>query len=261
MITPWQKEWESLTKKEQAYLRRGAQRKASALGYVLAGKVPPKLQSTLNTAFSKAFRLIFEKGTVMIEKTYKRDEAERQFKVNCYAIELKEDRKGLRQFAKQAGWAGQGNLLLSGLEGIGLGVLGIGLPDIPLFTAMLLKSVYEIALHYGCGYDSPEEKHFILQLIQTSLSYGDELVAGNLSLNAQIETGPLPEASQDAQLERTAAALSMELLCMKFLQGIPLLGAVGGLYNPICLQKVQSYARLKYARRFLYGRRPNAATL
>lgn len=39
--------------------------------------------------------------------------------------------------------------MISGVEGVGLGLLGIGLPDIPLFTAVILKSVYEIALSYG----------------------------------------------------------------------------------------------------------------
>lgn len=251
-MNAWQKEWDSLAKKEKAYLAQGEEKKTSALNKMLAGKVPPKLQETLNIAFAKAFRLVFENGAKIIEKTYKRGDAERLFKVNRYAVELKEDRKGLRQFSKQANRAGQKNLLLTGIEGIGLGVLGIGLPDIPIFVGMLLKSIYEIALRYGYGYELAEEKCFILRLIQTALFYGSELTAGDDALNDYIEAmGLPPEYSQAAQINSTAAALSAVLLYTKFLQGIPLLGAVGGAYDAVYLKKVQKYAKLKYRRRFL----------
>ena len=38
-----------------------------------------------------------------------------------------------------------------------MGVLGIGLPDIPVFTGMILKNIYETALQYGYSYESREE--------------------------------------------------------------------------------------------------------
>ncbi|MEG1902302.1 MAG: EcsC family protein [Clostridium sp.] len=257
--SPWEKEWNRLVKQENAYLKQGTAKKDSALNRLLAEKVPPKLQETLNAAFAKAFRLVFDKGTDLIEKTYKREDAERQFKIRNYAVELKEDRKGLRQFSRQANRTGQKNLLLSGIEGVGLGALGIGLPDIPLFVGMLLKSIYEIALHFGYTYESPEERYFILEMIQTALSYGDDLNVGNQRINDFIENGRLPEEyRQERRIEETAAVLSNELLYMKFLQGIPLLGAVGGMYDAIYLQKVQKYAKLKYHRRFLYDRKDRA---
>lgn len=256
MTNSWQKEWNSLSKKEKAYLSKGAEKKASAFNKMLEEKVPQKLQGTLNLAFAKAFGLVFEKGTEIIEKTYRREDTERLFKVNSYALRLREDKKGLRQFSKQAGKAGQKNLLLAGIEGIGLGTLGIALPDIPLFVGMLLKSAYETALHYGYGYEAAEEKYFILRLIQTALSYGEELAEGDTAVNGFIKNAQLPQGySLKAQVERAAAALSGELLYMKFLQGIPVLGAVGGLCDVFCLQKVQRYARLKYTKRCLYDRK------
>lgn len=252
MVTAWQKEWNRLIKREHAYLNRGAVKKTSALNKLLAEKVPPKLQDTLNLAFSKAFRLIFEKGTGVIEKTYPREDAQRQFKVNHFAVELKENRKGLREFSKQANKAGRKNLLLSGVEGIGLGVLGIGLPDVAIFTGVLLKSIYETALHYGYSYENTEEKYFILQLIQTALSSGEELIIQNQTVNEFIENKQLPfDYVQDGAIENTAAVLSTELLYIKFLQGIPLIGVVGGAYNPLYLKKIQKYVALKYERWFL----------
>lgn len=253
MASPWQKEWNGLIKKEAAYLKRCAEKKSAPMNSILEEKIPPKLQDTLNTAFAKAFRLVFEKGTKIIEKTYPREDVQRQFKVSRYAVGLKEDRKGLRQFSKQASKAGRRNLVLSGIEGIGLGALGIGLPDIAVFTGMLLKNIYEIALHYGYNYEQLEEKYFILQLIETALSHGEALTAGNQTINEFIQNKQLPPGyAQDAQIAHTAAALSTELLYMKFLQGIPVLGIIGGAYNPITLQRVQKYAKLKYQRRFLH---------
>lgn len=187
--SPWKKEWNRLVKQENAYLKQGTAKKDSALNRLLAEKVPPKLQETLNAAFAKVFRLVFDKGTDLIEKTYKREDAERQFKIRNYAVGLKEDRKGLRQFSRQANRTGQKNLLLSGIEGVGL---------------------------------------------------------GNQRINDFIEHGRLPAAyRQESRIEETAAILSNELLYMKFLQGIPLLGAVGGMYDAIYLQKVQNYASQK----------------
>lgn len=43
--------------------------KDSILNQKLAEKVPEKLQSTLDAAFAKAFTLVFENGTGIIEKT------------------------------------------------------------------------------------------------------------------------------------------------------------------------------------------------
>ena len=45
--------------------------------------------------------------------------------------------------------------------------------------------------------------------------------------------------------------MSKELLYMKFLQGIPVVGAVGGAYDVVYLKQITEYANLKYERRFL----------
>lgn len=49
--------------------------------------------------------------------------------------------------------------------------------------------------------------------------------------------------------------MSKELLYMKFLQGIPVVGAVGGVYDVIYMKQIVKYAELKYRRRFLLGRK------
>lgn len=256
MNSPLQKEWESLLRREGFYLRKSGEKSPSKLEQLLAQKVPPKLQEALDSGFSAAFTLIFERGTGVLEQTYSREEAKQDYARNSHIAKERGDRRSLGRFTKAAERAGQKNLLLTGLEGVGLGVLGIGLPDIPLFTGMLLKCVYETALHYGFDYESTEEKYLVLQIIETALSHGEALLEGNQAINHFIETGQLPAGySQAAQIKKTAAALSTELLYMKFLQGLPLVGAVGGLYNPVYLHWVQQYATLKYTRRFLHDRR------
>jgi len=42
---------------------------------------------------------------------------------------------------------------------------------------------------------------------------------------------------------------------MKFLQGVPVVGAVGGAYDVIYLKQITDYASLKYKRRFLTKKR------
>lgn len=129
--SPFEKEWEALVKREGKFLRNRAEKKESFLNQKLAEKVPEKLQVTLDSAFAKAFTLIFEKGTGIIEKTYRREE----------------------------------------------------------------------------------------------------------------------------QIQKAARALSKELLYMKFLQGIPLVGVVGGAYDVAYMKQIGEYAKMKYQKRFLMDKK------
>ena len=247
-----EKEWKRLLKQERLFLYHGAVKKETKLNQILADKVPPKLQTTLDAAFSKAFETVFEKGTGVIEKTYNKEEIAHRFKVNTYSADLAENRKTLRQFSKESANRSRKNVLLTGLEGVGLGALGIGIPDIPVFVGVMLKGIYEIALNFGYGYESREEKYFILKLIETALSHGSQLNGGNTAVNEYIVTGEIPESyDQTRQIRTTAETMSTELLYLKFLQGIPLVGVVGGASNSVYLQKVLKYAKLKYHQRFL----------
>ena len=247
------KEWEALKKKEKKFLDSRKEKKESALNRLLAEKVPDQLQSKLDAAFEKAFSLIFLKGTGMIEKTYSREKMERTYQVNHYLAGLEENSRNIKAFSKSADAAGGRNLLLSGAEGIGLGILGIGLPDIPLFSGLILKNLYELALSYGFSYDTEEERYWILRLIRGALSYGEDSVQRSREADLFIKEESLPEDYDRAEeIRRTAACLSGELLYMKFLQGIPLAGAVGGAYDVIYLNRIQRYAGIKYKKRFLY---------
>ena len=256
--TALDKEWIRLQKREQRLLQSRMDKKERALDALLAQKVPARLQETLNAAFLRAFMLVFEKGTGIIEKTYRKERLARACVEDRDAVKSRQTKKTLRAPAKKAARTGRGNMLFSGAAGIGLGVLGVGLPDIPLFTAQLLRNLYEIALHYGYGYESGRERVFILLLICGGLADGGALCGVNARIDRMIEGGAETMDLGDA-LKGASEALSRELLCMKFLQGIPVVGAVGGAYDMVCMKRVNTYAAIKYQRRHLYDLRAKDA--
>ena len=57
------------------------------------------------------------------------------------------------------------------------------------------------------------------------------------------------------QTARTSSMLSKELLYMKFLQGIPVAGIIGGAYDVVYMKQISEYADLKYHKRFLLGKK------
>ena len=250
-ITPLELEWGKVTNQELAYLQKRAEKTDSKLNQMLEKKIPAGLQNTLDKAFFKAFQMVFEKGTGVIEKTYNKEEMKKAYQINEYAAKVRGNKKSLKVFSGKAKGAGAGNLLMSGAAGVGLGILGIGLPDIALFTGLMLKGIYEIALNYGFDYEDEEEKKFILLLIRGALSYGNELKSINEELNFYMDYGAYAKVrSVDGSIQAAAGCLSKELLYMKFLQGIPVVGAVGGAYDAIYMKQVMEYAELKYRRRF-----------
>lgn len=254
----WEKDWEDLKKREDKFTEKRQQGPTSVLIEKLDRFIPKKLSDTLDVAFSKGFALIFEKGTGVIEKTYNKEQKQIDYKVDAYATEIKADKKSVRRFTKRAKATKAANLMVSSLEGIGLGLVGAGIPDIPLFVAVVLKSVYEVALSYGYEYESDGEKTFILKVIEVAMYDGEEFISANKALNDLIDqivedgdTLEHYEIDKEVQVEKTAKALSKEMLYTKFLQGQMIIGVAGGIFNPIYINRISDFAVLKYRRRFL----------
>lgn len=253
-ISHSEKELKNLIESEKRFVNHRKNKKESSINRLLADKVPKRLSENINLAFSKAFELIFDKGTSIIELTYKKDEIEKDFQVDLYSARIRGTRKSLRKLSNKADFAGGVNLAVSGVSGIGMGLLGMGLPDIPVFTAMILRCIYEIAIRYGFPYDTENEKYFILLLIEGAVSYGDNLVKVNDKIDGYIANPKRPDNyNRSAQIVQTSRQLSTELLYMKFLQGVPIVGAVGGAYDIIYMNNISKYARMKYKKRFLKG--------
>lgn len=249
-------EWEKVLKQEKQFIEKRIEKKPFLLNQKLEEKIPEKLEETLECVFEKAFTLVFNKGTSIIEKTYKRDEIEKIYKVQQFEVELRKNKKSLNAMKKEAIKTGIGNLMLSGASGVGMGILGIGLPDVPIFIAILLKNIYEIALHYGFKYDTEDEQYFILLVIEGANSYGEHLKQINNEINHYCQWGEFnAKFLLQEQIKKIAKTLSGELLYMKFLQGIPIVGAVGGAYDIVYLQRVNEYVKLKYQYRYLFNQK------
>ena len=254
--TPIEAEIAKVEKQEARYLEKRRDKKDSLLNQKLEEKVPAGMQEKLDTAFAKAFEVVFKKGTGVIEMTYNKTGKETDYMAKEIASDMKNDRKTLKAFSKEAGKTGVKNLAVSGVTGIGMGLVGVGLPDIPVFTGMILKQIYETALNYGFEYESDEEKYFIMMLIQGAVSYGDDLEAIDNQINNYIKTEIIPDyVDMDKLIRQTSGYLSKELLYMKFLQGIPVVGAVGGAYDAIYMKRIAEYSELKYRKRFYERKR------
>lgn len=268
----WENEWRLHNLKEESFIVRHVMDKTPKWVNLVEKKVPETLQNTLETAFNKAFVTVFDKGAGLIEKTYRKDRQIDLFKANKKNMDSGEfNGRAVRKFERQAKRTVYKNLAISSVEGVGFGVIGLGIPDIPIFVSVLLKSIYEIALSYGFSYTTDKEKLFILKIIDTSLKSGDILRKKDGELNKMIEryhkedTVPEQVGKTDEfvtelqiirQIDYSAQALSHELLYGKFVQGMTFVGVVGGTADFTCLKKITDYAALKYKRRFLLRQIP-----
>lgn len=255
----WEREFRAVWSREQRFLRQYAERRESPVDRKAAEIVPEKLIETLRKAFAKAQGLVFDKGSGFICQVSGEDRRLQTYQVQAYAAGLREDRKRLRAFSRTAGRAGWGSAAFSGTVGMGMGLLGIALPDVPLFAAVLLKSVYETAASFGFSCREETERIYALRIIEAALSYGGELEARSRELDGYAQTGVWQTpADLETQISETARKLSEVMLYGKALQSVPVAGAIGGLGDAVCLRRVQRYAAIKYEKRFLLCRRQAA---
>ncbi|MDO4482152.1 MAG: EcsC family protein [Bacillota bacterium] len=247
-------EWQDLLKEESKEAGKRINKKEAAVFRKIKNTVPSGVGDKLESAFAAGFELVFKKGVPLIECTYDRKKFVRKYRVNSRVFEMENSRENLERFTKQARKRGSINRLISGAEGIVLGVLGIGIPDIPVFIGVLLKNVYEIAMSFGFSYEGNREKLFILDLIRTALCSPGDFERYNNEINSSIDDGQLQECSDEelkARIKETASVLADRLLYLKFIQGIPVAGALGGISDLTCVHSVTEYALLKYRRRFI----------
>ena len=193
-------------------------------------KIPDKLISTLETAFQKGFKLVFDKGVGIIEKTYNKEEINMEYDINAYALNKYPSKKNLKKIDKTASKKSMINKSITILEGSGLGILGIGLPDIPIFIGVILKSIYEISLSYGFDYSSENERAYILTLISSSVTKGAQrqYYFNKVDIIAdEIDNNTLCNYNIEEILVDTSSKISNYMLTAKFIQGLPIIGVVG----------------------------------
>ncbi|WP_315067128.1 EcsC family protein [uncultured Clostridium sp.] len=239
-----------LNKKENEYIKN----KISPIKEKLEEKIPQKMTDTFQKAFEKGFYYVFGNGTMIIEKSYNSERLKDEADTNEYILSKKINNKNLSRIDNKVKKGILINKGITTVEGTVLGVFGIGLPDIPVFIGMLLKTVYEICLSYGFDYNSKEEKAFVLNIISASadktekrIAYFNEADRIGYSIDNKLDANvDINELIKDASRN-----LSENIILAKVIQGVPLIGAYGGISNYKLIRDISEAASIKYKKRLL----------
>ncbi|HEY5558032.1 EcsC family protein [Acetobacterium sp.] len=247
------REQKFLNQKENTFVKS----KVTPIINKIQNKIPEKLVSTLDKTFYMGFNFVFEKGNAYVEKTYNKDRIYSKYDLNNYAIDKYMSKKHLKNIDKQSKQSSSINASLSAVEGGVLGLLGIGIPDIPLFISVIIKTINEIALSYGYQYATDEEKTYILYLICGAMTKGEtqKVYAEKTDLLGEdIDSNTYISICLEEIMEETSSILSATLLTAKFIQGLPVVGVIGVAVNPYIINKIGKYTRIKYKKRYLLGK-------
>ncbi len=246
----WKKEHHKLIKEELSYLKKHQREQSSALTKKAEQHIPENLGSKLEYGFAKGFRLVFDKGIESFGEGIKAQKYATEHRIATKNLEsdLSSSISSLENMANGVSRRGK---LLSGIEGVGFGAVGIGLPDIPIFIAHLLRRIYEIAAIYGFSVEGDREKIFILRIIRAAVSRGETLIGENKKIGKMILCFDEEEADLEAEIDATAAAMSLSQMASKFVQGLFLVGVVGGLSNYTVMKDLTDYTEIIYKKRFL----------
>lgn len=239
--------------KQEARTAKRYENKKPSLFSAVQNHIPPGLREKLELAFCKGFRLVFQRGEGLIEKTYTPEKVKQEYAARSEGLSRKLTGSGLRRLNAGGRAAVRGGTGVSLAEGALLGALGVGLPDIPLFLGGLLRGMYRIALSYGFDYKAERERCYLLLLIAASLSKGQ--VRENYTARTDKAAQGQLTMTLDDCIEAAAARLAEEMLVAKFVQGLPLVGIVGGLQNVPVYRRVTRYAAYAYEKRWLQQRK------
>lgn len=247
------REFAALQRQESRLMRSAVKAKPAGWKTAMEQRVPAKVYTGLNSAFCKGFSLVFQHGRKLIELTYKKENLQQKHTVRDDGFREQGQRKNIRMLHQNARSANNLNVAVTTLEGIGLGALGIGMPDIVLFLTTVLRGVYETALHYGFDYESRFEQMLILKMMAASLSTGEEWFSRNREINDWLRLDDREIAAEEfeKQIQQTSQVFAVDMLLLKFIQGLPVVGILGGVANPLYYSRVMRYVQLKYRRRYL----------
>jgi len=238
---------------EQKLRKKAETAKPADWKKALEKKIPEKVYTGLEGAFCTGFSLVFRHGRRLIELTYKKEELQQEHILRDRAVQREASRLDFKQMQKNVRKAGMKNMAATTAEGVALGALGVGMPDVVLFLATLLKGVYETALHYGFAYETPEEQYLILRMLSASLKTGRAWIREDEKVDELLRADAVAVSEEvlKEQIRKTASAFAVDMLVLKFIQGMPVVGFLGGAANPVYYRKVMEYVQRKYRKRYL----------
>ncbi|MDO4280876.1 MAG: EcsC family protein [Peptococcaceae bacterium] len=239
---------------KEGVLKKAFKTKTAPWQDKLEDKVPEKLEATLKSAFKTAFKMVFQEGAAVIEKTYS-DEALKQEYANKRAQIQGDGRRSVIQSLREKGRKRYFSTLgVTTAEGVGLGLLGIGLPDVPLLIGNMIRTANVSAKSHGLDPDRRDEQYYTLLLIRLVAAPQDERAAVEAQLDAlaeQIDSGEAVPIALDEEIQQTADALATAMLVSRFVMGLPIVGVAGGLYNSVIISQLHQLAEVKYEVRLL----------
>ena len=241
-----------LNKKEERFLNKDIVE--GNLKLKIYEKIPENLEETLKKTFIKAFEIIFNKGTSIIEKSFNKEKINLEYEINKFILDYKEDKTNIKKLDKYSKKTNLVNNLITTSVGTGMGILGFGIPDIPLFVATILRGIYQISLSYGFDYKNEKERIYILRLIRIALS---KTVDEKKQYNEELKDEKSYNAKLGDEIKTTAKIMANALLIEKFIQGIPVVGAVGGIVNNSIYRKISNFCMIKYKKRYLINKLNN----
>ncbi|MEE0511444.1 MAG: EcsC family protein [Peptococcaceae bacterium] len=217
-------------------------------------KIPEKLEDNLNKAFTAAFKMVFQEGKVIIKKTYNEETLKSEYVDKRVGVQTKGDRSLIKKLRQPAEKRYLKSLGVATTEGVGLGLLGIGLPDIPILIGNMIRTCTVSAQSHGLDTDRKDEQIYMLLLIRLAAMPVEEREAVNKQLDAlgdAIDAGRSVVLDLDKEMQTTSERLSMTMLFSRFVMGLPIVGVAGGLYNPVIVGQLHQLAEVKYEVRLL----------
>lgn len=221
----------------------------------LQQKIPEKVTTSLQQVFAKSFQLLFEKGSNLIYKTYRTSKIQHTQQLH-QKLERFFSKKELFYLQKEVTSCVLFHQGVTAIEGAGLGLLGIGLPDIPIFLAMVLRNIYQIGQIYGFQIDNNAEKYMVLSIICTAVTTKAQrerfsALTDRVAYQVSLSKSDIDDMKLQQMIETTSQKICTRLLFAKAVQGMPIIGVTGGVVNFAMMNDIRKAATYKYQKRFL----------
>ena len=239
---------------EDPFWKKAVSKTTGSVKAKIEDKIPEKLEDTLNKAFTAAFKMVFQEGKVLIKKTYNEETLKSEYADKRVGVQTKGDRSLIKKLRRPAEKRYFKSLGVAATEGVGLGLLGIGLPDIPILIGNMIRTCTVSAQSHGLDTDRKDEQVYMLMMIRLAAMPVGERAAVNRQLDAlgdAIDSGKEIFLDLEAEMKETSERLSMTLLFSRFVMGLPVVGVAGGLYNPVIVSQLHQLAEVKYEARLL----------
>lgn len=239
---------------EDPFWKKAVSKTTGSVKAKIEDKIPEKLEDTLNKAFTAAFKMVFQEGKVLIKKTYNEETLKSEYADKRVGVQTKGDRSLIKKLRRPAEKRYFKSLGVAATEGVGLGLLGIGLPDIPILIGNMIRTCTVSAQSHGLDTDRKDEQVYMLMMIRLAAMPVEERTAVNRQLDAlgdAIDSGKEIFLDLEAEMQETSERLSMTLLFSRFVMGLPVVGVAGGLYNPVIVSQLHQLAEVKYEARLL----------